>query len=403
MSSLLLNTASRLVVIVSQLIMIKLYTGNLPIDQIGIYFFCLAVSYSANTLIFIPLDYYQQANLRRILGLTGSVRSIFDLNLLVMLVFICCVLAITLWFYLFLSAYVFHVVIVGAISVTLHIVQSLRNTLNNLEYQNYMSISYIQESVIRVFSFILLIKFSHISEISLLGSWLAALIGTSIYLTYSATSHSLFKRGSVFRIDPQAVFVFCKPFSISASLSLMQQQGYRFIMVPLGMVAEVGLFATLSGIGSAATGAVSLIYSQQFTPRLYKSKGTFTWQYIKGAVICLLVVSLIALLFGEFAVELLTQQDFLKYWWLLFFGLLTDGATMVIAALVISLTLSGNTKNIVSSGVVGVVTTASIFCVLYLGDRVSLYTLGIPMLIAQWTVVLFLVGIYGYRQKNQTF
>ena len=99
MSSLLLNTASRLVVIVSQLIMIKLYTVNLPIDQIGIYFFCLAVSYSANTLIFIPLDYYQQANLRRILGLTGSVRSIFDLNLLVMLVFICCVLAITLWFY----------------------------------------------------------------------------------------------------------------------------------------------------------------------------------------------------------------------------------------------------------------------------------------------------------------
>ena len=88
MSSIILNVASRVTVICCQLIMIKLYTNNIELEQLGVYFFWLAIAYSANTLIFIPLDYYQQSALREVIGKSGSLNSLLILNFKVISIFL---------------------------------------------------------------------------------------------------------------------------------------------------------------------------------------------------------------------------------------------------------------------------------------------------------------------------
>lgn len=394
MRGLALNTVARSVVILFQLINVKLYTHYLDASQLGIYFFLLSFSYSANALLFVPVDYYQQANLARVRQETGGLRPLLAFNgrlggiyaAFSLLTIVVCTVA---W-----PDHVLEALLMASLAYAMYLMQSLRNTLNNLEHRNCVSISFIQEAVLKVALFSLLVQIFQADSALLLISLLLALMLTTAYLAWKAHGYDLFAgdAGSL-KVHAEEVFHFSYPFSIGAICNLLQLQGYRLILVPCGYAEAVGIFATLSSLGTAAVNAVSLIYSQQFTPMLYKSVGRYTARYMQGALIVIFSVAVVALVSGEIVARMLTSPGFAEYWKLMMFGVFTDGANMLIGALAIHITLTGDTKRIVPSAFIGLFSMIACFVLLYWTIGISAATIGIPLLISQWLVTFHMFSI----------
>jgi O-antigen/teichoic acid export membrane protein len=395
MKGLALNTMARGLVILFQLINVKLYTNYLDASQLGVYFFLLSVSYSANALLFIPLDYYQQANLFRIRQATGGLQPILILNQKMSALYAGCSLLIFLVCCVIWPDHTVNIILIILLAYALYAVQALRNTLNNLEYRNYVSISFIQEAVMKVIFFYLMVKVLNADASLMLIAWLASLVLTGGYLVWKAYRSNLFTGDSkALKINGHEVFLFSRPFSIGAVCNWLQMQGYRMVLVPLGFAEEVGLFATLSSIGSAAIGAVSLIYGQQFTPMIYRTKGKYTSQYLRGALAVVITVGIIMIGLGEQMIRMLTSPEFTQFWDLILFGVITDGAVLLIGALAIHISLVGNTRQIISPAFSGLISMVVCFGILYCMGKVSLMTIGIPLLISQWIVVGHMYYIY---------
>ena len=389
-----LNSISRVLVIVFQLANVKLYTNYLGAEHLGIYFFLLAVSYSANALLFVPVDYYQQANLAKVIAVSGGARSLLEFNGRLAGLYLFLSLCIVLICVAIKPDYAVYASLVVVLAFALYVVQALRNTLNNLEYRNCVSVSFIQEAVVKVFAFLVLVKFFEADEVLLIDAWLIALAVSGSYLFYMTYRHRIFHPASVEKINAKDVFIFSYPFSIGAVCNWLQLQGYRLVLVPLGFAAEVGVFATLSSIGSAAIGAVSLIYTQQFTPLLYKTAGQYTTKYLKGAVAVLVSVAIVSFVVGEFVVSLLTRPEFVPHWELLLFGVLADGANLFIGALAIHVTLKDDTRKLIYSSVLGLVLMAVCLGILYWTTTISISTIGVPLLFSQWVVVACMCLMY---------
>lgn len=398
MKDVLLSSIARVAVILLQLINVKLYTHYLTIEQIGMFFFLLALSYSANALLFVPVDYYQQAKMLDVIKHSGGIRPILDFNLKLTGFY----LGFSILSLLICSVArpndVSSVLLVVVLAYVLYLVQALRNTLNNLEYRRFVSISFIQEAALKVLISYVALEHAQSSALWLVLAWVVALVCSGTYLLHRAYQCQLFVNSSAYPISIKEVFHFAYPFSIGAVCNWLQLQGYRLILVPLGFTEEVGIFATVSSIGAAAIGAASLIYSQQFTPLIYKTFGKYTATYLQGALAVIAFVSVVALGLGEFMVSILTNAGFEPHWKLLLFGVMTDGANLIIGALVIHITLAGNTKRIIGSSLLGLFVAVICFGMLYVFAKIIAVTIGIPLLIAQWSVVIFMY--MNYRQKT---
>jgi len=389
-----LNIVARVLVIVFQLVNVKLYTHYLDAKQLGIYFFLLAVSYSANAILFVPVDYYQQANLAKVIDASGGARPLLNFNGGLATFYLCFSLLAVTTCAVIKPGYTVYAALIVGLAFALYVVQALRNTLNNLEHRSCVSVSFIQEAVFKVSLFYILVRYFAADESLLISAWLVSLGLSCIYLSYKAYRHRIFIASSAYRICAKDVFNFSYPFSIGAVCNWLQLQGYRLILVPLGFAEEVGAFATISNIGSSAIGAASLIYSQQFTPLIYKTSGQYTAKYLKGAIAVIISVTLVSVVFGELAVRLLTSPGFEQHWKLLLFGVITDGGNLIIGALMIHITLIGNTKKIFASSLVGLLSMTACFGLLYWMSKISILTIGAPLLISQWAVVYYMYSLY---------
>jgi len=389
-----LNIVARVLVIVFQLVNVKLYTHYLDAKQLGIYFFLLAVSYSANAILFVPVDYYQQANLAKVIDASGGARPLLNFNGRLAALYLCFSLLAVTTCAVIKPGYTVYAALIVGLAFALYVVQALRNTLNNLEHRSCVSVSFIQEAVFKVSLFYILVRYFAADESLLISAWLVSLGLSCIYLSYKAYRHRIFIASSAYRICAKDVFNFSYPFSIGAVCNWLQLQGYRLILVPLGFAEEVGAFATISNIGSSAIGAASLIYSQQFTPLIYKTSGQYTAKYLKGAIAVIISVTLVSVVFGELAVRLLTSPGFEQHWKLLLFGVITDGGNLIIGALMIHITLIGNTKKIFASSLVGLLSMTACFGLLYWMSKISILTIGAPLLISQWAVVYYMYSLY---------
>jgi len=295
--------------------------------------------------------------------------------------------------------YALYALLAASLGIALYSVQALRNTLNNLENRRVVSISFIQEAVLKVLIILLLFLYVDATESLMVFAWIVALAFSGVYLFYCAKKSHLFLSTSDFQLNTKEIIEFSYPFSIGAVCNWLQLQGYRVILVPLGFAEEVGIFATISSIGAAAIGAVSLIYSQQFTPIIYKSSGRSTPRYLVGAILVIISVALVALALGEFVVKMLTSTRFESYWELLLFGVITDGGNLIIGALIIYFTLTNNTKKIISISSIGLLSAIICFAILYFTASISLLTIGIPLLISQWIVVFTMYKVYRNHSK----
>ncbi len=240
-----LNAVARMLVILLQLINVKLYTNYLDAGQLGIYFFLLTVSYSANAILFVPVDYYQQANLAKVMDAAGGARPLLNFNGRLAALYLCFSLLAIAACAVIKPGYTVYAALAVALAFALYAVQALRNTLNNLEHRTCVSVSFIQESVFKVLLFYLLVRYFKADESLLIDAWLISLGLSCSYLFYKAYSYRVFIASCSYPIRAKEVFNFSYPFSIGAVCNWLQLQGYRLILVPLGFAEEVGAFATI--------------------------------------------------------------------------------------------------------------------------------------------------------------
>jgi O-antigen/teichoic acid export membrane protein len=383
-------TLARVLVIACQLINIKLYTNYLSVEQLGFYFFLLTLSFFANALIFGPVDYFQQANLAKIIKITGGVLPLLKFNFKLMAVYLLIVLLLSI-ISMFVAPQLFPYIISAALlAIAQYIVQALRNTLNNLEHKGLTSFSLVQEAVVKILVFLILVKYFVPSALLLMASWLIALGVTALSLAYQASKLGIFVTSEKYIVKTNEIFHFSYPISVGAVCNWVQIQGYRLVLVPLGFTEMVGIFATLSSIGSAGMAAAAMIYSQTFSPLIYKTSGQYTAKYLQRAIVLIGFVLLLCILLGDFVVQIATNLKFEPYWYLMIYGVLADGSNLLIGALAIHITLTSSTKNIMTSSVLGVITLFVSFGLLFLTHAITVYTIGIPLVFSQFVVIAYM-------------
>ena len=187
-----LSSIARILVIAIQLINIKLYTHYLDAEQLGMFFFLLTVSYSANALLFVPVDYYQQAKLAEIMK-AGGARSLLNFNGKLVALYLCFSFVSVTACALIKPSYTVYVALVLVLALALYAVQALRNTLNNLEYRSFVSISFIQEAIVKVLLIYVLFQYFEADESLLLVAGVISLVYINIHLHRLLDFHEILK------------------------------------------------------------------------------------------------------------------------------------------------------------------------------------------------------------------
>lgn len=388
-----LITIARILVIACQLINIKLFTSYLSIEQLGFYFLLLTLSYFANALIFVPIDYYQQANLAKMIEKTGGADPLLDFNLKLMAVYFFVVIGVVVVGLIFLQNYIFHILLAAALAIALYIVQALRNTLNNLEYKEVVSFSLVQEAVIKILAFLLLVKYFKPNELLLISAWLITLLFNAITLYFKAREFGVFFCREKYVVVAKEVFHFSYPISLGAIGNWIQLQGYRLILVPLGYAEILGIFATISSIGSTGMGAAATIFSQAFSPKIYKSGGQYTGTYLRNALVVTLVITLVCIFVGDFIVKIATTPKFEPYWSILIIGVLMEASNFLLGALAIHITLVSSTKETIMATIFGIMVLVSSFALIFFTNTISAYTIGIPLVFSQLAVLVYIYRV----------
>ncbi|MBA4314798.1 MAG: hypothetical protein C0422_05650 [Alcaligenaceae bacterium] len=389
---------SRAAVIGLQLVNIKLMTAYLSTEDIGLYFFLISASYFSNALLFVPVDYYQQAFISSAKERIDAIKRALLFNFRILKLYVIPVVLIGLS--LLISDYGEFIALfgLGALgSVALHGVQSMRNLLNNFGYSSTVSISQVLEACSRVGIFLIgcLLDFASLNMIAI--AWASSLGLTFIHLVFKGIQGGLFKGQSKEQVALKDFLKFATPISFSAVTSWLQVQGYRVALVPLGYAEAVGIFSTISNIGSSAIGAVNLIYQQKFNPKIYQSQGGYTLQYLKYASLLILITVVTFVLVGQPIVRLLTTPEFHQYWNVILYGVAADSAYLIIGALTIHLTLKKTANAILLFSTIGFLINAVIYIVLHFTEAITINSIGIPILISQWAVA----GLLFYQFKTK--
>jgi len=388
-----INISSRALVIVLQLINIKLYTESLLAEQLGIFFFILAFSYIFNAVLFVPVELFQQTRVHIEMHENNSLYKVFLLSRDVTIIYFIFVSFAVLFAYLLYEKYLQLVFLSLVLSYFIYLVQFLRNTLNNLGYGDLVSISYIIESLLKVVIFYLMMTSVTVDELNLLMSWVVSLLITFLFLILFANKIKLFSYIVTEKYKAKKLYRFSYPISIGAVLNWAQLQGYRIVLVPLGYAELVGFYATLSNIGSSAIGVVSLIYNHQFLPEIYKTKGETLWSFIAGVVLLIFALIFSFFLVGEVFIDILVGDDFSKHWWIVIYGILVDGANLIIGVLSVYITINGKTFSTIYPSIVAIVAMLFIYISFYLFDNMGVYTIGIPIIAAQCVLTIMLMRI----------
>jgi O-antigen/teichoic acid export membrane protein len=160
--------------------------------------------------------------------------------------------------------------------------------------------------------------------------------------------------------------------------------------VPLGFAEVVGIFATVASIGSAGMAAAATIFSQAFSPNIYKTSGKYTATYLKNAALLTGSILLVAIVGGKLIVTLATNPIFEPYWSVMLFGVLMDGSNLVIGAFAVHITLTSSTKKIMNSSFVGVIALLLSFSILFFTKNINAFTIGVPLVLSQLFVSAYM-------------
>jgi O-antigen/teichoic acid export membrane protein len=386
-----LNIASRLIVVLLMLVNIKLYTSFLDKSDLGIYFFLITVSYFANALIFVPLDYYQQSNLLEYLKQFGLGQIKRFIKFLLFYFFLAS-LFILIFILIFLPEYAIDFLLCALLSVAIYLTQTLRNTLNNLKHNNLVSYNYIIESIVKVLIFWIFCFFMNKVDSRLLI--LSSILGLNFSILHS--SYFLIKYYPEKRNPSAFSFNFIKivkhslPLSFGAITNWLQIQGYRLFLVPLGYSDVVGIYSTVSNIGSSGIGILTVIYNNHFVPELYSSLGKTLKKFVTVALSLILFAVFIIFFLSDFIVSIILSSEFIIYSKLICFGIIVDGSNVIIGAMSIKASIFNKTNLLIVYSLFGVLFSFLFFILLFFSKLITPYTIGIPLILSQIIVILIM-------------
>lgn len=393
MKKLFLITSLRSVVIIGQLIFIKLYTNILSLDEIGYFYFFTTISYFLNALIFIPYDFFQQAEVFKLKEDGFNLKHLFKLNLKLIKL----ILSLTIFFVIvsliLKISYTYIILLLFFIALTLYLSTAIKIFLNNHNEQLIVVATMILELLVKISVFYVAIIDDGLGLSGLQAILLAILtaqIASILLLSLKLLKHVNFYKGEDKKIEITKVVTFCYPFSISTVISWLLLQGYRIVLVPLGYVESVGIFALISGIGATGFNSVSTVYSQLFQPEIYKSKGKYIKKYLKWGVLLILSIFTIALLFKNYIVIVITNDELLEYAYLIGFGVLIESGSFFNGALIVFLSIHNDSKALIKVYFVALIVLIMIFLALWVMSVIDVYTIGIPLLISQCVVFIML-------------
>lgn len=390
----------RVAFVMLQILILKITVHYLSNYELGIYAFLSAVSYSLNAFLLVPLDYYQQAQIYPLLSGKCSLRSIAILNrdILGILIAIVVALSVILSFeYPVISGMV---ALTGAFSIMIYLTTALRSLINNLEYRNVAASLLLAEGVVRIVSILIVFKLLIPTGSTLLIANIIALCFSLLFLGYFAVKLGIFADGPIKKYSVHEVATFGWPISLSTTLNWLQNQGYKMMLVPLGLTEISGIYSTVSGIGASGMTAVSSIYAGLFTPDLYKTNALSLRKYIGNALIVIGFVLLVALVFSNQIVAVLTKQEFVKYSLLILFGVVAEGCTLISGGVGVAFSVRNQMHALPWAALSGMLCMWIIFGVLYLFGTLNVWSLGIPLVVSQIVGVLYLKMLHSRQSES---
>lgn len=369
---------------------IKMYTNNLPAEEIGKYFYLVTLSYVMNAIIFVPIDYYMQARLA-LSGKEIPFGALWRLNKIVcLLAFILCLLVGLPLLYIG-KIHASDIAGIYITAVLFYLCNSSRGLLNNRGFKVFVVLMLVFEGLARLGLFLLAAHQGSATSNSLLYSSIVAFLIEVLIIGFFCSKKLDYNWLDEGIEDYKTVLSKSYAISISAICNLAQLQGYRLMYVWAGAPATAAIYVVVTNLGSAGMGAISSVYSQIFLPKVYASKGEFTLGYIRNALILSLIVGVFAVLTGKYLLMFLTKNEYVEYAQAIGFGVLVEAGNLVIGAATVYLMLNNGAK-------------ATIFCNIFasIGSMVGGYILmhyfpdnafaiGIPIALSQIFIASFLI------------
>jgi O-antigen/teichoic acid export membrane protein len=387
---LLIVTSSRVAVILLQLIYIKIYTNILSTYELGQYAFWLTTSYFFNALIFVPIDNFVQSRLHEWKERGVSLKGAVELNITLLIIcisFIATFGAITAIAYSFIAGMTLSIAL--TYGLVLHISNISRNLTNNLNYRELASIFLIIDGIAKILAILIMKHITSIDSVMLIASATVSTLFSSAFCIFMMKYRGVFFEGNMEKIKIKEAFSFGYPISISAILNWLQLQGYRLVLVPMGYSEAVGIYSTISSIGSAAMNAVGSIYSQLKIPGIYKSKGHTIKSYFKWAIIIIIGVTLSLWLISHLIIELLTKSELVAHSGLIVFGVLVEGGNIILGAFGIAHSLNRPTHVLITVGFAGF--ASSVLGFIGLLGYIDAQSIGYPLVLSQLVAILYIL------------
>ncbi|MBW4889888.1 hypothetical protein KXQ82_09180 [Mucilaginibacter sp. HMF5004] len=392
----------RVLSIAFQLVFLKLYTYNTSIYELGTYYFLFTVSYCINAFLLIPLDYFQQSNIYKLKEGNYSLQSFNAINLTVLKLLFLLLTASCLLSIVFFPKYFILIVIIILLSISTYFVTLIRGFINNLELRRQATYCLLLENCAKIAVFFLLNKMAgHSSALMILQSLLFSSLIAFATLYVILRRIPEYNTGAIYKFDIKETFKFSYPMTFNAVINMLQTQGYRLILVPLGLTEVVGIYATVANVGISGTNAYSTVFGQIFVPGLYKTHGKYILTYLRNALLSLIVIMLGGYLFSNLVIRIITKSMLVKYSSLILYGIMTEGGNFLAGALIIYLTIKGKTYFTIRASTLGIVVLMISFGLLYFFKILNVYTIGIPIALSQVCITsYFFIIVYKLTAKS---
>jgi O-antigen/teichoic acid export membrane protein len=385
---------SRIVIVLFQLIYLKVYTTQLSTHDLGIYALWCTISYVLSASVFVPIDYYQQSKIYPLRSQGHSLKGLVYFNFKILKWVGIIAVAVVIVVAIFEKILALYITIAVALAVTMYVTIALRGLLNNLEYKHLVSSVQVFEAIIRVALFICLIYLTGKTAVELISSQVIAFIFTSIILIWFCMRKGIFDQGRMIIVNNQEVIKFCLPITIGAILNLVQLQGYRLILAPLGYVEIIGVYFGTTQVGIALMSFFSLIFVQIFTPNIYKTNGEYIKIYLRNALLLIAGVFFIGLIFSHPLVTLATKPEFANKSLLILYGIVAEGGNLLIGGLTIYLIIRGKNKQMLLASFYSTIASLFSIIILHFCELVNIYTIGLPIVISQVSVIIYMFRVY---------
>lgn len=389
----------RFLTVLVQLLFIKSVTNAISVNELGVYYFLLTISYTLNAVLFVPLDYFQQSTLYKYIKEEISIKSYFVLNkrLLFPILVLIGVGSVSIGCFevyysiVFIATMLMSIVTYGSLF--------LRGIVNNLEHRRSAAYNLFLEGILRILFLYLLFSVFEATPLVVLLAFILASCVTNVLLLRYIMKFPEYRQGKIIEVKIADIFRFSYPISIGAIANWIQLQSYRLVLVPLGFSESVGFYATVANVGASGMNVCSTIYNQLFMPDLYKTKGRFLGKYISFSFCIILVVLLVAILLKNIIVELLANSHYIRYSCLIFYGIIVEAGNFIVGAFTTFLGIHNKTKYSLKVSLLGAFSFILLFSLFLFSGNITPYTVGIPIVFSQIIVAGYL-GVIVYKIYN---